>query len=101
MYADTMSEAMKLAIDETSRRRSIQEEYNKEHNIVPKTIIKEISDVVTTIAPKKKDNKQMTKKEKQMMLEKLESEMMEAARNFDFEKAMELREIYFEIKKGL
>ncbi len=101
MYADTMSEAMKLAIDETSRRRSIQEKYNKEHNIVPKTIIKEISDVVTTIAPKKKDNKQMTKKEKQMMLEKLESEMMEAARNFDFEKAMELREIYFEIKKDL
>ena len=100
MYADTMSEAMKIAIDETSRRRSIQEEYNQEHNIVPKTIIKEISDVVTTIAPKKKDNKQMTKKEKQMMLEKLEAEMMEAARNFDFEKAMELREIYFELKKS-
>ena len=100
MYADTMSEAMKLAIDETSRRRSIQEEYNKEHNIVPKTIIKEISDVVTTIAPKKKDNKQMTKKEKQMMLEKLEAEMMEAARNFDFEKAMELRDIYYELKKN-
>ncbi len=101
MYADQISEAMNIAIKETERRRSIQEAYNKEHNIIPKTIVKEISDVVTTIAPKKKDNaKQLTKKEKQMMMEKLEAEMTEAARNFDFEKAMELRDIYFELKKS-
>ena len=99
MYADTISEAMKIAIDETSRRRTIQEKYNEEHNIVPKTIVKEISEVVTTASSKKPSYK-LTKKEKEAMLTKLETEMMEAARAFDFEKAMELREIYFELKKN-
>ena len=101
MYADTISDSMKEAISETERRRMIQEKYNKEHSIVPKTIIKEIREVITN--NKEVDNSgemQMTKKEKSLLLEKIEREMKEAAKNLDFEKATELRDILFELKSN-
>lgn len=96
MYADTYSDAMNEAIKETKRRREIQEEYNKVHGITPKTIIKDIKEVVTNEVTDKK--KKISKKERIEMLEKLEKEMREAAAAMDFEKAMELRDIYFELK---
>lgn len=96
MYADTYSDAMNEAIKETKRRREIQEEYNKLHGITPKTIIKDIKEVVTNEVTDKK--KKISKKERVEMLEKLEKEMREAAAAMDFEKAMELRDIYFELK---
>ena len=96
MYADSYSDAMNEAIKETKRRRKIQEEYNKIHGITPKTIIKDIKEVVTNEVADKK--KKISKKERVEMLEKLEKEMREAAAAMDFEKAMELRDIYFELK---
>lgn len=87
---------MNEAIKETKRRRVIQEEYNKIHGITPKTIIKDIKEVVTNEVTNKK--KKVSKKEKVEMLETLEKEMREAAAAMDFEKAMELRDIYFELK---
>lgn len=96
MYADTYSDAMNEAIKETKRRREIQEEYNKVHGITPKTIIKDIKEVVTNEVTDKK--KKISKKERVEMLEKLEKEMREAAAAMDFEKAMKLRDIYFELK---
>ena len=97
MYADSISQAMDEAIKETKRRREIQEKYNKEHNIVPKTIIKEIKDVVTNAMEVDK-KKKVNKKEKQKMLIQIEEEMKEAAKKMDFERAMELRDILFELK---
>lgn len=96
MYADTYSDAMNEAIKETKRRREIQEEYNKVHGITPKTIIKDIKEVVTNDVTEKK--KKISKKERIEMIETLEKEMREAAAAMDFEKAMELRDIYFELK---
>lgn len=100
MYANTLSEAMELSIKETERRRKIQEEYNKQHNITPKTIQKEIKEVVTNIADDKnaKAKEKMSKKEKENLMLKIEMEMKEAAKNLDFERAMELRNILFEMK---
>lgn len=98
MYADQMSEAMQIAIDETKRRRDIQEKYNSEHGITPKTIIKEIKDVVTNEVKEKKKAQKMSKKERLNMIEKVEQEMNLAAKNLDFERAMELRDILFEMK---
>jgi len=102
MYADKMSDAMNIAIKETKRRREIQDAYNKEHNIIPKTIQKEIRDLITNEDTEKKEIKKpvYSKKEKQKMIERLEKEMMEAARNLDFERATELRDIMFELKLG-
>ena len=96
MYADNYSEAMNVAIEETKRRREIQEKYNQEHGIVPKTIKKEIKEIVSNEVSGKK--KKMSKKELQDNLTKLETEMKKAAEAMDFEKAMELRDIYFELK---
>lgn len=104
MYADTISEAMDVAISETKRRRKIQEEYNKEHGIIPKTIIKEIREVVSNEASidTKSNNTtgevKMSKKDKEQLIIKIETEMKEAAKNLDFERAMELRDILFELK---
>ena len=100
MYADTISEAMDMAIKETARRRELQETYNQEHGIVPKTIEKEIKEVVTNIAEEKssKNFLKMSKKEKESLMERIESEMKEAAKNLDFERAMELRNVLFEMK---
>ena len=98
MYADTISEAMDYAIKETNRRREIQSAFNKEHNIIPKTIQKEIKDVITNEVKEKNKKTKITKKEKEKMLADLESEMRSAAANLDFERAMELRDIIFEMK---
>ena len=100
MYADIISDAMKNAINETKRRRAIQEEYNKEHNIVPKTIKKEIRDVIKNNNESKdeKISKTYSKKEKVKLMERIEKEMMEAAKELDFERATELRDILFEMK---
>ena len=100
LYGDKITDSMREAIDETTRRRKIQEEYNKEHNIIPKTISKEIREVIsnTDIKADKGKKKKMTKKELALEIDKIEQEMREAARNLDFERAMELRDILFEIK---
>ena len=99
MYADTISDSMQEAISETARRRKIQEEYNAVHGIVPKTIIKEIRDVISNeeeVKPEKK--KKMTKKEKEEMIDTLTREMKQAAGELDFERATELRDIIFELQ---
>ena len=98
MYADSISEAMNEAIKETKRRRTIQEKYNKNHNIIPKTIIKTIKDTPTTIDVSGKTKTKLSKNDKIKMINKMENEMKEAAKNLDFEKAMELRDIIFELK---
>lgn len=96
MYADTYSDSMNEAITETQRRRDIQEEYNKIHGITPKTIIKDIKEVVTNEVTGKKPK--LSKKERVLQIEQIEKEMREAAAAMDFERAMELRDIYFELK---
>ena len=102
MYADIVSEAMDIAITETQRRRKIQDDYNKEHGIIPKTVIKEIREVVSNeveVDVKKSTGEvKMSKKEKEQLIIKIENEMKEAAKNLDFERAMELRDILFELK---
>ncbi|MDD3392032.1 MAG: excinuclease ABC subunit UvrB [Bacilli bacterium] len=100
MYADNISDAMDKAIKETNRRRTIQEEYNIKNNIIPKTIVKEIRDLITNNKEiEEKVSNNLNKKEKQSIIIKLEAEMKEAAKNLDFERAMELRDILFELKK--
>ncbi len=99
MYADSISDAMKAAIGETERRREIQIEYNEKHGITPKTVQKEIKEVISNEVDKKDVNKKLTKKEAKVMIEKIEEEMHEAARAMDFERAMELRDILLEMKK--
>ena len=99
MYGDNITDSMSKAIEETKRRRQIQSKYNEEHGITPKTIIKEIRDVIsnTAIVEDKKEKK-MSKKEMLKNIEIIEAEMREAARNLEFERAMELRDILFELK---
>lgn len=99
MYADKISDAMNIAIEETKRRRKIQEEYNEKNGIIPTTIKKEIRELITnnkTIEDKKTTN--ISKKEKKVLLLNIEDEMKKAAKNLDFERAMELRDILFELK---
>jgi len=99
MYADHVSDAMSVAMKETARRRQIQEAYNKEHNIIPKTIVKEIRDLITNnqdIMEKKPEK--MSKYDKELIMANLEDEMKEAARNLDFERAAELRDALFEMR---
>ena len=100
MYADTISDSMEVAISETKRRREIQEKYNKEHGIVPKTIIKEIRELISNedLNSKKENKKKLSKKDKIDMIERLTKEMNDAARELDFERAMELRDIIFELE---
>ena len=100
MYADTISESMDKAILETNRRREIQEKYNLEHHVIPKTIIKEIREVVTNNKEIEKEPSKMSKKDKQKLMVEIEKEMKEAAKNLDFERAMELRDILFEYKSS-
>ncbi|MBR3227716.1 MAG: UvrB/UvrC motif-containing protein, partial [Erysipelotrichaceae bacterium] len=103
MYGDVITQSMAKAIDETNRRRSIQEAYNREHGITPRTIIKEVAEVIhgketreaTSRYLKKKNHSQ---KDKQKLLATLEKEMREAARTLNFERAAELRDIILEIK---
>lgn len=104
MYADKMTDSMKNTIEETARRRSIQEAYNQAHGIVPQTIIKEVRDAihgVETQALSKRvldKKKKATKKEKEELILRLEKEMSQAASTLDFERAAELRDIVMELK---
>ncbi len=102
MYGDKITDSMRYAIDETLRRRKIQVEYNKEHGIIPQTISKEISEVISNvdISNDKSKAKPLTKKEQEKLIESVEQEMREAAKNLDFERAMELRDILFEMKSN-
>ena len=101
MYGDRITDSMNEAISETNRRRSIQEKYNKDNNIIPQTIKKEIRDVISNTAnieENKKKSKQISKAEKEKIMATIEQEMREAAKTLDFERAMELRDILFEMK---
>ena len=99
MYADTISESMEKAISETKRRRRIQEEYNKVNNITPTTIKKQISDIISNeIEENSKKEEKMSKQDKIKLMNRIEQEMKEAAKNLDFERACELRDILFELK---
>ncbi len=106
-YADNMTESMKKCIDETSRRRKIQEAYNEEHHIIPKTIQKEIAEDVSIVKDANgsinddisvEDYKKLSAIEKKNILERLEKNMKEAAKNLKFEEAMQIRDIIFELK---
>ncbi len=107
MYADKITDSIQYAIDETNRRRKIQEEYNKLHNITPKTIEKDIRDIIKATLESEDSNKEarpiksMTKAEKLEMISRLEKDMKKAARELDFEKAASLRDIIFELKVDL
>lgn len=106
MYADRITGSMEIAIKETKRRRKIQEDYNKKHGITPKTIQKEIHDVIraTQVADDQEENKgtvkyeKLSKKEREKLIQKLEVEMKEAAKALDFERAAELRDLVLELK---
>ena len=106
-YADKITDSMQKCIDETARRRSIQEEYNLLHNITPQTIIKDIADeirIIDDVSANVYDEitvdefRKLSKLEQKKLIEKLEKEMKEAAKNLDFEEAMALRDIIFELK---
>lgn len=102
MYADTITDSMRHAIDETERRRSIQEKYNKEHNIVPHTIKKDVRAVIEIASSKEinaaKGKKKMDAKERDSLIEKLTAEMKKAASQLDFERAAYLRDSIAKIK---
>lgn len=105
MYADKMTDSMQRAIDETARRRSIQEAYNEEHGVVPKTIIKEIRDLIaiTKVAEETGEYtttsyEELSREEKATLLLKLEKEMKDAAKALDFETAATLRDTILELK---
>ncbi|ENQ3078403.1 excinuclease ABC subunit UvrB [Bacillus multifaciens] len=107
MYADRITKSMGIAIEETKRRRQIQEAYNEKHGIVPKTIQKEVRDVIrATMAAEDTEtyeaaplsSKKMTKKERENVIAKMEAEMKEAAKALDFERAAELRDLLLELK---
>ena len=102
LYADKMTDSMEYAIKETKRRREIQEKYNKEHGIIPKTIVKEIRDLISNLDENNNKNPtKLSKKEKLQTIDKIETEMKQAAKELDFERAMELRDILFEMKGEL
>ncbi|WP_437178296.1 excinuclease ABC subunit UvrB [Candidatus Izimoplasma sp. ZiA1] len=101
MYADKMTDAMTYAIEETNRRREIQETHNIKHNITPTTIIKGVRDsirVKSDVIEDTKDLNKLTKKEKEQLLKDLNKEMRSAAGKLDFERAAELRDIIIEVK---
>ena len=104
MYADNMTDSMQKAIEETERRRTIQEKYNKEHNIIPKTIHKEIRELISNSDEEKLEKIEKSKNNDIINIEtldtidKIEKEMKQAAKELDFERAMQLRDILFELK---
>ena len=99
MYADTMTDSMQRAVDVTRKRRQLQEEYNKEHNITPKTIIKEVKN--TLEITKKVDSKNLKKEEIPAEIEKLTAMMKVASGALDFERAIELRNQIQQLRKRL
>ena len=104
MYADNMTESMEKAINETNRRRKIQNDYNVKHNIVPHTIIKEIKEPETLVNKEKllddykNQNKKLAKKSLDELINSLTKDMKEAAKNLDFEQAASLRDMILELK---
>ncbi|MDK9859216.1 excinuclease ABC subunit UvrB [Staphylococcus equorum] len=106
MYGDKITDSMRYAIDETERRRTIQKAYNEKHNITPTTINKKIHDVISATVENDETNEQqqtevpkkMTKKEREKTIANIEKEMKQAAKDLDFEKATELRDMLFELK---
>ncbi|MGN0949734.1 MAG: excinuclease ABC subunit UvrB [Mitsuokella sp.] len=109
MYADRITDSMKRAIDETARRREIQDAYNKAHGIVPKTIVKPIKPLIeTTLVAEtngkyevKKGKKKLTKKDKEKLIKTLTREMQQASRALEFERAAELRDMILELDGSL
>jgi len=110
MYADTVTGSMERAITETRRRRTIQDAYNREHGIVPKTIVKNILDVIDIGLSEEKDksrgrakggkaDKPMSKKDKEALIERLTAEMKDAARRLEFEQAAFLRDKIRELRE--
>lgn len=114
MYADTITDSMQAAIDETKRRREIQEAYNQAHHIVPKTIIKPIQEAITAVKPAEdageiehdteftvKDFKALAKDEQQNLLAELTEQMRSAAKRLDFEQAATLRDTIMELNAAV
>ena len=103
LYADKVTDSMDYAIKETARRRQIQEKYNEVHGITPKTIQKEIRDLISNMDDResKQEKQKMSKKDKLTMIARIEEEMKESAKNLDFERAMELRDVLFEMKSEI
>ena len=105
MYADYISKAMRATIDETARRRSIQQAYNEEHGIVPKTIVKPIRDIMEITSEyhgdiKTRNPAEMTTAELKRTISELEKSMKECAKNLEFERAAELRDVLFELRSS-
>ena len=109
MYADNMTGSMQRAIAETNRRRKIQDDYNKAHGIIPKTVIKGVRDVIDMglsdndgkgRGDKKKSQKKLTSAEREKLIEKLTREMKDAARTLEFEKAAYLRDEIKKLREG-
>ena len=107
MYADQITASMQYAIEETERRRSIQMAYNQEHGIVPKTIKKEIRDLIRITHDVENEDKQesllkqfrkLSRLQREEQLERLEMEMRQAAKDFNFEAAADLRDMIMELK---
>ena len=104
MYADVMTDSMKYAIEETNRRRKIQEEYNTVHGITPHTVVKKVDEVIRGKETKQMAAKYMlkknktSKKDKAALLENMRVEMKDAAAHLDFERAAELRDMIYELQ---
>lgn len=108
MYADRITDSMKMAIDETNRRRAIQMKYNEEHGIVPKTIIKPVRDIISVVKADKEAEKsdsfadlnfdELTAKQKKQMIANLKEQMQDAAKRLDFESAANLRDAIIELE---
>ena len=106
MYADTITGSMEAAIRETNRRRKIQTEYNEAHGIIPKTIVKDVRDVIEIGRSEKNERKtadgkpkRMTAKERDRKIEELTAQMKRAAKNLEFEQAAYLRDKIAELRK--
>ena len=103
MYADQMTDSMNTAIEETRRRRAIQEAFNKENNITPRSIRKELNEVIHSketreMAKKYREKHAHSKKEKEKLMASIEAEMRQAAKQLNFERAAELRDILYELR---
>ena len=108
MYADVMTDSMRLAIDETKRRRALQEAYNKEHGITPTTIQKAVRDLISiskevakTEEKMEKDPESMSREELEKLIGQVQKQMKAAAAELNFEMAAELRDKMITLKKSL
>lgn len=98
LYADKITDSMDKAITETKRRREIQEQHNIKNNIIPKTITKEVRDLISSSTIEEKANKKLTKLEREQLIDDVQQQMKIAAEQLDFERAAQLRDILFELK---